>query len=60
MRSIEDTVPLAAIAREQIEQLKHWAATAGARPASNDTQLITELKRYALERGISSVEGNQE
>ena len=47
LRSIEDTVPLAAIARSQIEDLKRWAAEAGARTASNDTQLVDELKRYS-------------
>ncbi|MEG3968817.1 AAA family ATPase [Microcoleus sp. T2B6] len=50
LRSIEDTVPLAAIARSQIEDLKRWAAEAGARTASNDTQLIDELKRYSQGR----------
>ncbi|MEG4169690.1 MULTISPECIES: AAA family ATPase [unclassified Microcoleus] len=50
LRSIEDTVPLAAIARSQIEDLKRWAAEAGARTASNDTQLIDELKRYSQRR----------
>lgn len=54
LRSIEDTVPLAAIARSQIEDLKHWAAEAGARTASSDTQLIDELKRYSRRRGIDS------
>ncbi|MFB8797388.1 MAG: AAA family ATPase [Microcoleus sp.] len=47
LRSIEDTVPLVAIARSQIEDLKRWAAEAGARTASNDSQLIDELKRYS-------------
>ena len=47
LRSIDDTVPLAAIARSQIEDLKRWAAEAGARTASNDTQLVDELKRYS-------------
>ena len=50
LRSIEDTVPLAAIARSQIEDLKRWAAEAGARTASNDTHLIEELKRYSQRR----------
>jgi len=50
LRSIEDTVPLAAIARSQIEDLKRWAAEAGARTASNDTHLIDELKRYSERR----------
>ncbi|HEY9604561.1 MAG TPA: AAA family ATPase [Allocoleopsis sp.] len=56
LRAIEDTVPLAAIAREQIEDLKHWAAEAGARTASNDTQLVDELKRYTQQRGIGPLE----
>ncbi len=46
LRAIEDTVPLAAIAHEQIEALKRWAAEAGARTASNDTQLTEELRRF--------------
>ena len=56
LRSIEETVPLAAIARAQIEDLKHWAAEAGARTASNDTQLVDELKRYTQQRGIGPLE----
>lgn len=47
LRAIEETVPLAAIAREQIDALKHWAAEAGARTASNDRHLMDELRRYA-------------
>lgn len=58
LRSIEETVPLAAIARDQIEDLKHWAAEAGARTASNDTQLIDELKRYTQQDGIGSLEAD--
>lgn len=54
LRSMEDTVPLAAIARDQIEALKQWAAEAGARTASNDTQLIDELKQYTIQRRIDS------
>jgi hypothetical protein len=56
LRAIEETVPIAAIAREQIEDLKHWAAEAGARTASNDTQLVDELKRYTQQRGINPLE----
>jgi hypothetical protein len=56
LRAIEDTVPLAAIARAQIEDLKHWAAEAGARTASNDTRLVDELKRYTQQRGIGPLE----
>lgn len=46
VRAIEETVPLAAIARDQIADLKRWAAQAGARTASNDTQLVDELHQY--------------
>ncbi|MEG4574718.1 AAA family ATPase [Microcoleus sp. N3A4] len=56
LRSIEDTVPLAAIARSQIEDLKRWAAEAGARTASNDTHLIDELKRYSQRRGMDAID----
>lgn len=56
LRAIEDTVPLAAIARAQIEDLKHWAAEAGARTASHDTRLVDELKRYTQQRGIGPLE----
>jgi ATP-dependent 26S proteasome regulatory subunit len=56
LRSIEDTVPLAAIARSQIEDLKHWAAEAGARTASNDTRLIDELKRYSRPLGEDAID----
>lgn len=54
--AIEETVPLAAIAREQIEALKHWAAVAGARTASKDVQLVEELKKYSQQRGIKPLE----
>ncbi|MEB3827724.1 AAA family ATPase [Phormidium sp. CCY1219] len=50
LREMEETVPLAAIARSQIEELKQWAAQAGARTASNDTQLLEELKKQWLNR----------
>lgn len=56
LRSIEDTVPLAAIARSQIEDLKQWAAQAGARTASNDTRLIDELKRYSRPLGEDAID----
>jgi len=49
MRAVEETVPLAAIARDQIEYLKQWAAEAGARTASNDTLLIEELRRFSIQ-----------
>jgi len=56
LRAIEETVPLAAIAAAQITALKQWAARAGARTASNDTQLVDELKRYANQHNIDSSE----
>lgn len=56
LRSIEETVPLAAIARDQISDLKRWAAESGARTASNDTQLVDELKQYTIQRGIGPLE----
>lgn len=56
LRSIEETVPLAAIARDQIEALKLWAAEAGARTASKDSQLVEELKHYTVQRGIDPLE----
>ena len=46
--AIEETVPLAAIASEQIASLKQWAAESGARTASNDEQLLQELRRFAI------------
>jgi ATP-dependent 26S proteasome regulatory subunit len=56
VRAIEETVPLAAIARDQIHQLKHWAAQAGARTASRDLQLGEELKRLSQQRGIEPMQ----
>ena len=52
VQAIEETVPLAAIARDQIDALKQWAANAGARPASQDVQLTEELRAITRERGI--------
>ncbi|MEA5470407.1 AAA family ATPase [Spirulina sp. 06S082] len=52
IRAIEETVPLAAIARKPIEALRRWAAEAGARTASNDTQLSEALRHYMLRRGL--------
>jgi len=52
VQEIEETVPLAAIARDQIDALKQWAANAGARPASQDIQLIEELRAITRQRGI--------
>lgn len=59
VRAVEQTVPLAAIARDQIESLKHWAAEAGARTASNDEQLSQELRRYFSDRGLEQNNGDQ-
>lgn len=52
VRSIEETVPLAAIARDQIERLKQWAAEAGARTASQDVQLTKELAQLTIPQGV--------
>lgn len=52
IRAIEETVPLAAIAREPIEALKRWAAEAGARTASQDTQLSEALHHHMLRRKL--------
>lgn len=56
MRAIEETVPLAAVAKEQIEGLKQWAVSAGARAASQDTLLVEELKRYTKQQGLGPLE----
>ncbi|MCW6035181.1 AAA family ATPase [Spirulina subsalsa FACHB-351] len=56
LRAVEETVPLAAIAREQIEDLKYWAAEAGARTASHDTELSEALRSYMLKRGLDELE----
>ncbi|MEN9239940.1 MAG: AAA family ATPase, partial [Thermostichales cyanobacterium SZTDM-1c_bins_54] len=45
LRALQETVPLAAIAREQIEELKCWAARAGARTASGDAQVALEMRQ---------------
>ena len=58
LRSIEETVPLAAIARHQIDELKRWAAEVGARTASNDTGLMEELKKFTIQKEIGPMEGN--
>ncbi len=55
-QAIAQTVPLAAIARPQIEALKQWAAEAGARGASNDTQLAAQLKQLAIGQEIKPLE----
>jgi ATP-dependent 26S proteasome regulatory subunit len=43
LSAMQETVPLAAIAHDQIAALKHWAKTAGARTASKDEHLTEEL-----------------
>ncbi|MGQ9837727.1 MAG: AAA family ATPase [Cyanobacteriota bacterium] len=45
LQAIAETVPLASIARDQIENLKCWAAQAGARTASQDTKVLQEMKQ---------------
>ncbi|MCS6959303.1 MAG: AAA family ATPase [Pseudanabaenaceae cyanobacterium SKYGB_i_bin29] len=50
VKAIEETVPLARIAAEQITMLKGWVAQTGARLASNDPVLEEELRRYRLEQ----------
>jgi len=54
--SISNTVPLANIASRQIEELKQWAAQAGARTASIDLPLSEDLKKRSAEYGIGPVE----
>jgi len=56
LRAMAETVPLAAIAKDQIEALKRWAAMAGARTASEDTQLSEEIRQYSLQQGINPLE----
>ncbi len=56
LQAVAQTVPLASIAHEQIEALKQWAAQAGARSASNDVQLVEELKQYTAQQGIAPLE----
>jgi ATP-dependent 26S proteasome regulatory subunit len=54
--AISETVPLSTIAKEQINSLKHWAAEAGARTASINTELEKELKTYSLKKGLGPLE----
>jgi len=56
LQSLGETVPLAAIAKPQIEALKHWAAEAAARTASLDRDLTEELRRYSQEQGLGPLE----
>jgi SpoVK/Ycf46/Vps4 family AAA+-type ATPase len=58
LRASEETVPLAAIARYQIEALKNWAAEAGARTASNDTELTEELKQWSIHKRMGSLDSD--
>lgn len=51
LRAAETTVPLAAIAKDTIDNLKQWAAQAGARPASQDTEITEALRNYLRDRG---------
>jgi len=56
IHSLHQTVPLAAIARDQIQGLKQWAAESGARTASQDQQLVQELQTLVQKRGLSPIE----
>ncbi|MFM6748571.1 MAG: AAA family ATPase, partial [Dolichospermum sp.] len=56
LAAVSETVPLVAIAKEQIVNLKRWAAEAGARTASIDTLLIEELKAYSQQQGLGPLE----
>ncbi len=56
LQGIKETVPLTAITHQQIEDLKQWAAEAGARTASDNVELIQELKQYTLPQSISPLE----
>ena len=56
LASISSTVPLATIASRQIEELKQWAAQAGARTASIDVALSEDLKKRTSEYGIGPIE----
>ncbi|MFS8900514.1 AAA family ATPase [Synechococcus sp. H60.2] len=56
LSAIRQTVPLAAIARDQIQDLKAWAAESGARTASQDQQLVQELRTLVQKRGLGPIE----
>ena len=56
LTAIRQTVPLAAIARDQIQSLKEWAAESGARTASQDQKLIQELRTIVQKRGLGYIE----
>lgn len=53
---IENSIPLALIAKDQIMGLKRWAAESGARTASEDVQLSAEIRQIARERGLDIIE----
>lgn len=54
LRAIDETVPLAAIASHQIEDLKYWASQSGARTASIDIELSQELQKYNFQKETNS------
>ncbi len=56
LHSINQTVPLASIAKPQIEALKRWAAESGARVASRDEHLVAELHNLVQKRGPHPIE----
>jgi SpoVK/Ycf46/Vps4 family AAA+-type ATPase len=56
LHSINQTVPLASIAKPQIEALKRWAAESGARVASRDEHLVAELNNLVHQRGLRPIE----
>lgn len=56
LTAIHQTVPLAAIARDQIQSLKEWAAESGARTASQDQELMQELQTIVQKRGLGPIE----
>ena len=56
IRALEETVPLSAIAHQQIAGLKRWAAEAGARTASKDDELLKELRNYQSSSGINPIQ----
>ncbi|QDZ41276.1 AAA family ATPase [Euhalothece natronophila Z-M001] len=56
LAALEETVPLSAIAHQQIEALKKWAAEAGARTASKDDDLLQELRNYQSSTGINPIQ----
>lgn len=55
LQAIEQCVPLALIARPQIEALKRWAAESGARTASQDETLVQELRNF-VSKGPTTID----